>query len=41
MTTKKKSGNKKSNGGKKGRPPMVTKSGYKPGSRYCGGGKLK
>lgn len=38
MATKK-SGSKKS--GSKGRPPMVTKSGYKPGSRYGCGGKLK
>ena len=30
-----------SRGGQKGRPPMVTKSGYKPGSRYGCGGKLK
>ena len=41
MATKKKTGNKKSSGGKNGRPPMVTKAGVKHGTRYSCGGRVK
>ena len=40
MANKKKT-NKKANGGRTGRSPMVAKAGVKHGTKYCGGGKLK
>lgn len=43
MATKKTTASKKASGGaKKGRvKPNVPKAGFKPGHRYCGGGKKR
>ena len=45
MTQKKTKSKSKSKGaskvGIKTKAPLVSKAGYKPGTRYCGGGKLK
>lgn len=36
-----KKSNKKSSGGRNGRPPLIGKAGVKHGTKYCGGGKIK